>query len=467
MTNDLTDLHIVELRAENVKKIKAVRIRPDGALVQITGANGQGKTSVLDAILWALDGAGAIQAQPVRKGETEARIQLDLGPIKVRRTFRTEDGKEYTTHLIVEGADGAQFRSPQTMLDQLYDKLTLDPLAFATMTARQQFDALRAFVPGFDFDTHENLQRGAFATRTDVSRQLRDAIASARTISVPDDTPDAPVDEAALAQQLADAGGKNADIERRRARREAAEAAVKQYRTQAQQLRDQAAAADAEAEKLERQLAEAGALPAPVDLGAIQAQLGEARRINANVQLKANRAGFLARAEGYQKSVQELTDTMAQREKDKAAAIAAVKLPVEGLSFGDGLILMNGVPFEQASDAERLRVSCAIAMASSKGIKVLRIRRGQDLDEKGIALVAAMAEASGWQVWMERVSADETIGVHMEDGMVHGAPVPEPMAQAPTSKAGVAAPSEAAKSDTAAKPRRRTVSAGPDLLGEG
>ncbi len=47
-------MKIVQLQAENVKRLKAVEISPEGHIVEITGRNGQGKSSVLDAIWWAL-----------------------------------------------------------------------------------------------------------------------------------------------------------------------------------------------------------------------------------------------------------------------------------------------------------------------------------------------------------------------------------------------------------------------------
>lgn len=47
-------MKIIALQAENVKRLVAIEIRPDGNLVQITGKNGAGKTSVLDCIWWAL-----------------------------------------------------------------------------------------------------------------------------------------------------------------------------------------------------------------------------------------------------------------------------------------------------------------------------------------------------------------------------------------------------------------------------
>src|SRR5262245_40607787 len=142
-------MKITKLIAENVKKLSVVEITPDGNLVQITGKNGQGKSSVLDAIWWALAGQTNIQAAPIRKGENEARIVLDLGEIIVRRTFRQKTKKDdsgaevaddgYTTAIVVENAQGARFPSPQRMLDGLLGALSFDPLAFANMDAKAQF----------------------------------------------------------------------------------------------------------------------------------------------------------------------------------------------------------------------------------------------------------------------------------------------------------------------------------------
>src|SRR4051812_1903349 len=100
-------MKIVSLQAENIKRLVAVQITPDGNLVQITGKNGQGKSSVLDAIWWALAGSGNIQAQPIRKGEARGSIRLDLGELVVTRTFTRKGEHDYTTQIAVENAEGA------------------------------------------------------------------------------------------------------------------------------------------------------------------------------------------------------------------------------------------------------------------------------------------------------------------------------------------------------------------------
>lgn len=69
---------IVRLTAENVKRLVAVEIRPnpDGNLVIVGGRNAAGKSSVLDAIMFALAGKKALPAKPIREGKSaESKIE--------------------------------------------------------------------------------------------------------------------------------------------------------------------------------------------------------------------------------------------------------------------------------------------------------------------------------------------------------------------------------------------------------
>src|SRR3990172_1148857 len=107
------EMKILKLTAENIKRLIAVEITPDGNLVQITGKNGNGKTSVLDAIWWALAGKKPIQSKPIRNGAHSAMITLVLGDpssedqkkrreLTITRTFTLEDDGDYTTSLRVK-----------------------------------------------------------------------------------------------------------------------------------------------------------------------------------------------------------------------------------------------------------------------------------------------------------------------------------------------------------------------------
>ena len=437
-------MKIIELHAENVKRLKAVQIRPTGPLVEIAGRNGQGKSSVLDCIWWALAGADNVQRAPIRKGESEAVIRLDLGEVKVRRTFKHKgEAGEFTTSLVVENGEGARYPSPQKMLDTLVDHLSFDPLAFTRMKARDQFDALRAFVPGVDFDAIDKANKDDFAARTVKNREVASLTARYQGIVLPAGAPAARVDTAALVAEMQKAGEHNADIERRRARREQAEGEIATAKEAARvaferaaELRRQADAAQAEGEQkhndaaaLRLRLDAADPLPAPINTVEIQDQIADAGRINdafdAAARAKGERERIAAEGQAAEAEAARLTTAIEARNADKAEAIAAAEMPIPGLEFGEGEILLNGLPFDQASDAERLRTSIAIAMAANPKLRVIRVRDGSLLDEQAMVLLSEMAAASDMQVWVERVSADSKIGIVLEDGMVRGASLAE------------------------------------------
>jgi hypothetical protein len=79
-------------------------------------------------------------------------------------------------------------------------------------------------------------------------------------------------------------------------------------------------------------------------------------------------------------------------------------------------VLLNGVPFEQASDAERLRASIAIAAAMNPKLRVIRVRDGSLLDDEAMALLSGFASENDFQIWIERVDSSGRVGFVMEDG---------------------------------------------------
>lgn len=429
-------LKIISLQAENLKRLTAVRIDPRGNLVEIRGRNAQGKSSVLDAIWWALAGAGNIQADPIRKGQERAVVKLDLGDLIVTRTFTKQDDGGFRTSIAVENGEGARFPSPQRMLDDLLGSLTFDPLAFARMKPKEQFDALKGFVPGIDFANIEGLNRTDFEKRTAVNRKVKELTAQAQAIAIPEALPAERIDETALVSEIADVGNFNAQIDLRADRRKQAEASAKAHRADAEVARDkaidlraqadawdkEAAEHDAVAADLEQKLAAAPALEEKKDAAEVTKRLEEAKRTNALIDQAARRTQLQEQAKAAQAEADALTAAIDARDKAKLEAIAAAKLPIDGLGFGDEAITLNGLPFEQASDAERLRASCAIAMASNPKLRVIRVRDGSLLDEDGMRLLGEMADAHDCQVWVEAVDSSGRVGIVLEDGHVASTP---------------------------------------------
>lgn len=424
-------MKIVALQAENIKKLVAIEIKPDGNIVEITGKNGQGKTSVLDAIWWALGGVANVQAAPIRKGQTEARIRLDLGEIIVTRKFKDNAGA-ITSSIVVENVEGARFGSPQAMLDNLLGKLSFDPLAFARMDPRTQFETLKKFVPGIDFEAMEDQNKLDYARRTDINRRAKEASIQADKIAIRPDTPDELVDEVKLIGEMEAAGKHNAEIENRKARREdfknqlnrkidalsVLKRNVEEVQKRLEELETASKASITEIETMAKQIDSAPALPAPIDTGALRQKIAEAKATNEQVQLNSSKKKLQKMATDMEAEAKTISDRMTDRTAEKMAAIAEAKLPVEGISFGDNEIQLNGVPFNQASDAEQLRASIAIAMALNPKLKVVRVRDGSLLDVDSMKILAEMAEAQDYQIWVERVDSSGKVGFVLEDGYI-------------------------------------------------
>lgn len=402
-----TPLRVLSLQAENVKRLRAVEITPKGDMVLITGRNGQGKSSVLDCLMFALAGAKHIQAVPIRQGEDRARIRLDLGDLIVERKF-TAAGSTVT----VQSAEGAQFGSPQRMLDALLGALSFDPLAFVSQEPRQQFDALKAIVPlDVDLDDLDRKSKADFDRRTDVNRQAKEKRAQAAGVIVPGNLPSTPVDVAVLKDELGSAAQRNAEIEGEKVRRARLEA---ELRGNVAAQRDLATRADA----ITAELTSLPALDEPTNFTDLRIRLDQAETANRGIEARDRRKKLEAEAEELEGRAEDLTETIRMRTEQKAESIARAKMPVLGLAFGDGIVTYGGIPFTQASTAEQLRVSVAIAMAAHPRLRVIRIKEGSLLDASNLELIADLAREHDYQVWVERVQTDGQVGIVIEDGSV-------------------------------------------------
>ena len=405
---------IVRLKASNVKRLVAVDITPRGAVVQITGRNGAGKSSVLDAIAYAIGGKALQAARPVRDGQSTAEVVVDLGEMIVRRTWKGD-----ASSLSVESRQGMKFASPQALLDRLVGTLSFDPLAFTRLHPREQQNIL-AGLAGLDLDRLNAERKTLFDERTIANRE------AAKLASVVDQLPrgDAQavvVDVKALADELQAANEakaandhKREEAEAARLRRDAIDRHVRELREELADQERRAMDAEAEAQRLD---AEAAALHDP-NVSAIKSRLASADAVNRAARDHAEYQAKCRELEAAKQRSQALTAKIAEVDAVKESAIEDAQMPVDGLGLCDDGITLNGLPFDQASSAEQLRVSVAMGLAANPKLRVLLIRDGSLLDDTSMRIVAEMAEKAEAQVWIERVSDGEPIGVVIEDGMV-------------------------------------------------
>lgn len=434
------DLKIIRLEAENIKRLKVVEITPDGNLVEITGNNGHGKTSVLDSILWALGGKGAVQKQPVRLGSKKGHVTLDLGDdrglrFRVTRRFRADpDGGDATTALIIEAPDGSKPQAPQTLLDAIVGTIAFDPLEFERTDGKGRLAILKGLIPGIDFDKLAKDRQAFYFARRDVNRDAERLKAQA-AIPLPEDCPLESIDTRAIEGELRAAERQIGAINEERIRRQAHshdKAALfkraDDFQKRANELRRQAdeaeAAAKADHEDAEAMTAAAlewKALPPEPDTDAILSRLAGANENNRLFSKRQEVQQLLLQFDEAETESNRLSNEIERIDTTVRAAIEKADLPVTGLELGEADVMLKGVPFEQGSDAERLRASMAIGMALNPKLRVMRVRDGSILDGPAMALLAEVAAEENFQIWIERVIASGPSAIIMEDGMVKGA----------------------------------------------
>ncbi|EGS4806817.1 AAA family ATPase [Listeria monocytogenes] len=408
----------MKLEVERFKRIRAVEITPDpnSSTVTIAGRNAQGKSSVIDAIWAALSGAAAAKGtsttRPIRDGENSARVTVDLGDIVVTRTWSGEK-----TALKVESKDGAKYSSPQRMLDEMVGRLSFDPLAFASLPAKDQQSELLGLVElPFDPAVLAGQRKSAFDERTDVGRtvkQLKGQLDGFPEIG--DDVPDELVSVAALVAELDTARELEVSIEVANDEIATARNILAETDRAISELRDKE---NRWLAKLEETKARLAALPDRIDLEPIRSRIDNAETINAGVRRKQERQQVLDQLEDWREKQDALTTRIADLDNTREAGLAAAEFPVPGLGFDEDGVTLDGVPFAQASAAEQLRVSVAMAMALNPKVRIIRITDGSLLDSENLALIEEMAGANGFQVWIERVDESGAVGVVIEDGEV-------------------------------------------------
>lgn len=461
-------MKLSKLIVENFCRISFVDLALGEHVTEISGPNGSGKTSSLNALWVLLKGKRVAPEEPIHKGAARCRIQGQLGDYVVTRTFQKDKHGEITTSLRIErGEEGMP--PTEAFMRELIGEHMLDPGDFINLTPAEKFDVFRSFVPGVDFKLIANQNRKDYDRRTEVNRAAKEQRAAANLIQLPEDCPQEEVDVERLLGQLRRAADENVDIERRRANREKAVGEIERlreiarsggdriavYELERNEQRDRevtaleeqiavlqqrisdareacrldverrtkdlaegAAKAAADAEALQEKLDKAGALPEPADLAALERQISAARATNELVGRSAERNRHVQLAEQYERESEEITTRMQARERSKQEAIAKAHLPIAGITFSDEEVLLNGVPFEQASTALKLKCGVAIAVAKNPTLRLVWIRDASLLDDKSYAQVEQLARECDAQILLETVRPIGQDAIVLEDGQI-------------------------------------------------
>ena len=419
-------MRITLLDVENYKRIKKIVIAPGSRnFILIAGMNKQGKSSLLGAITTTLGGKGEDPEMPIREGEDHADIKIHLdgddGSYEVHKRFL----KSGNSSLKVTGVDG-KLSSPQKVLDRIVGTRFLDPLAFSRLGEKEQRAALLNVVDlDIDLAEWEKDRKIIFDSRTDANRDVKRHRTELEANPDPGEIPE--VSTAALVHAIGELNDKAAAHASAKGTYDQLVKEAKEKKEYIERLKKNLEFATNEYEKICDDGREAkenlGKAPDVFDeLAAKRRQLEaasgqEEERIRKMAQLERHKAA--KHAYSTKSGVSEkYTSQLEEMDKAKKEALDKAAMPVDGLSIGDDGLIYKGIPLSQASGAEQLTVSLALAAAMAPQLRDIWVEDGALLDENSLKLVEEFAISKDLRIWLERVGESDDDAIIIEDGSI-------------------------------------------------
>lgn len=407
-------MKIIELKAENIKKLKAIEIKPKENTVLITGKNGAGKSSVLDSIWFALTGKDSLKetSKPIREGQDHASVMVDVGDYVVTRTWTDNE----TSYLKVENREGAKYSSPQALLDSLIGELSFDPLEFARMEKRQQKEVLLKLLGlSTEVEKLDSKYQEIFNERTFIGRNFKASKAQFDDMPKPRETlPEKEVNISELTKKLSEAIENNKTIRETEYDISENESDLKNLEKKISELLTEKEQLLSNIKTAKETLAKSKIVP----VQELQDKIDNAGELNNEIRNAESYYIKKTEVEKAEKSYKGKTAELEAIIAKKSELIKTAKMPIDGLSFDDEGVLFNSIPFSQLSAAEQLKVSISMAMNINPKLRLIRIMDGSLLDSGNMEIIKKMANDNDFQIWVEKINEDGKIGIYIEDGEI-------------------------------------------------
>lgn len=402
---------INELLIENVKRVKAVQFEPSAdGLTIIGGRNGQGKTSILDAIAWALGGNNYKPSVPERDGALvppNLHLELSNGLIVERK------GKNST--LKVTDPNGN--KSGQQLLNEFVSTLALDLPKFINGSDKDKADSLLKILGIGDvlaqLDTKENQ---LYAQRTEVGRIADRKKKAADEMPMYPNVPKEPVSATELIKQQQEILARNGENEQKRQNA----ARYERMLAEAQIAFDEAKAALQKAEQdclTARKSAEDLHDESTAEL---EKNLAEIEALNIKIRANSTKEAAEVEANNLQQEYDGLTEQIESVREERNKLLDSAELPLPGLSVKDGKLIYNNMPWDGMSGSDQLKVATAIARKLNPQCGFVLMDKLEQMDLETLQEFGTWLKQEGLQVIATRVSTGDECSIIIEDGMVKG-----------------------------------------------
>lgn len=440
-------MKIARLEIENVKRVRAVQLIPARTgLTVIGGKNGQGKTSVLDAIAWALGGEKYRPSDAQREGSMlppRLHVELDNGIIVER------DGKNSALKV----TDSTGKRAGQALLDEFVEKLAIDMPRFMAQSSREKAGTLLKVI-GMEEEVKrlDDQEQQLYNRRRALGQIADQKMKYAQEMQSFPGVPEQIVSAGELIERQQAILLRNAENQKKR---DNAQLLAQRQTVLSQQIESLSAQIVALArQKKEAEEAWKQAMQdlevAKMDASQLQdestAELEESIRqvdeTNRKVRANLDKEKALEDARDMQQQYDGMTAQIETVRKERQKLLESAKLPLPGLTVENGELKYNGHGWDCLSGSEQMRVAVAIVRAINPKCGFVLLDKTEQMDGDTLAEFGAWLEAEGLQAIATRVSTGGECEIIIEDGAVatytdnYAEQAAKQIASAPTWKAG-------------------------------
>lgn len=400
---------ISSLEFENVKRIKAVKLEPSPTgLTVIGGRNNQGKTSVIDALAWAVGGDKYKPSQAQRDGSVippSLHVELSNGIIVERK------GKNSSLKVI----DPRGQRGGQQLLNSFIETFALDLPKFMNSTAKEKADILLKIIGVADKLHALEQEESQLYSRRHAIGQIADQKAKfAKEMTVYPGVPDEIVSASELIRQQQEILAHNGENQRKRQLKERYDRELEEAR----QALDEANRRFAQAQANAQTAAKSAENLIDESTAELEKNISDIETLNAKIRANLDREKAEEEAKGYSSQYAALTEEIEAVRKEKYDLLNNSDLPLTGLSVADGELTYNGQKWDNMSGSEQLRVSAAIVRRLNPECGFVLLDKLEQMDSDTLREFGEWLESEGLQAIATRVSNGDECSVIIEDGYV-------------------------------------------------
>ena len=416
-------MKINSLQIENVKRIKAVKIEPakDGLTV-IGGKNAQGKTSVLDAITWALGGEKYRPSMAQRNGSTlppSLRIVMDNGLVVERK------GKN--SSLTVTDPTGK--KAGQQLLNEFVEELALNLPKFMNASGKEKANTLLQIIGvGDQLAELDRQEKELYQERLYVGRTADQKAKFAKEQPYFPDAPEDLVSPSDLIRQQQDILARNG--QRRQWMREhdsilerisSTEELIKEYKRKLGELQEALAQLEEKRKNCEKS-------PKELEMESteeLEASIANVEEINRKVRANLDKAKAEDDAKAYQQHYDSLSIKLEEVRKQRTALLNGAQLPLHGLSVEEGELTYLGQKWDNMSSSQQLMVATAIVRKLNPKCGFVLLDKLEQMDLESLQTFGEWLKAEGLQAIATRVSTGDECSIIIEDGYITQPETPE------------------------------------------